>query len=283
MRVIERFKMGITLTVDSLRLMRHNPTLLLFPLISGAAALAFLGLFLGVTFGLMAITPEGGALVGLFLAYLVLTFVSTFFTAGLVHQTHDAIMTGSTPSVRDGLAAAWGVKGKLLIWALVSATVGVLINGLENSDSRGAQLFGTIFGFAWTVLTFFVIPVAIFEKTGAKGMFTESGRTFKKTWGETPISLFGVQLIGFVVALPFILVGVALSSIQSVLAIGTILLGLALAFLVGQTLQGIIKTTLYLYATEGLQPGEFDNVDFDGLAKEDDSTTKQSTATPGRI
>jgi len=39
----------------------------------------------------------------------------------------------------------------------------------------------------------------------------------------------------------------------------------ALGFIVTQTLQGVIKTTLYLYATESKRPDEFDNVDFDRL------------------
>lgn len=283
MNVFGRLKTGLVLTKDSLLIMRHNPKLALFPLVSGAAGLAFLAVFLGVTFGLMAIDPQGGALVGLFLAYLVLTFVSSFFTAGLVHQTREAL-AGNEPSLRSGIAAAWDVKAPLFVWALVSATVGVVINAIENSDSRIARVFGAIFGIAWTLLTFFVIPVIVFEKTSIKGMFVESARNFKETWGETPISLFGVQAISTLVALPFLGLGYVLLSVSTVAAVGVILAGVVLWFLVGQTLQGIIKTTLYVYATDGAKPGEFDDVDFDGLSESTTDPSRTDTSpTTGRI
>lgn len=278
MQVIDRLKMGVTLTVDSLRVMGNNPKLGLFPLVSGLAGLGFLVVFLGVTFGLMQVAPEGGAIVGLFLVYLVLTFVSSFFTAGLVHQTRSALH-GEEPSLRAGLEAAWTVKGLLFVWAVISATVGVIINAIENSDSRIGRVLGAIFGAAWTLLTFFVIPTIVFEETSATGMFENSARTFKDTWGETPISLIGVQVVSFVVVLPFLVLGYALLSLSVVVAIGAILAGVVLSFLVGQTLQGVIKTTLYLYATEGARPGEFDNVDFDELAGDD--RDRQAASTPG--
>ena len=268
MGLLTRLKMGLVLTRDSLLVMRHNPKLFLFPLVGGVAGLAFLALFLGVTFGMMAITPEGGVLVGLFLVYLALTFVSSFFTAGLVHQTRE-VLAGNEPSLQAGLAAAWEVKGKLLVWALIAATVGIIINAIENSDSRIARLFGTIFGFAWTVMTFFIIPSIVFEKASTTGMFKQSAGTFKQTWGETPISLIGINIVSMLVALPFVLPGIYLFTLGVPLAgIAVALVGIVLSYLVGQTLQGVVKTTLYLYATEGKRPEEFDDVDFDRLADE---------------
>ncbi len=273
MGVLDRVKMGAVLTKDSLLVMGHNPRLFLFPLVSGVAGLAFLTVFVGVTFGLMAIAPEGGALVGLFLIYLVLTFVATFFTAGLVHQTRT-VLEGGEVDLRAGLAAAWEVKGPLFVWALVSATVGIVINAIENSDSRLARLFGTLFGVAWTLLTFFVVPVIVFERASTTGMFERSAGTFKRTWGEAPISLVGIQLVSLVVVLPFVLVGGLLFSAGvAVAGIAIVLVGILLSYLVGQTLQGVVKTTLYLYAEEGLRPAEFDDVDFDRLAGDEPART----------
>lgn len=281
MRWLDRLKTGLVLTKDSLVLLKNNPKLAVFPLVSGVAGLAFLALFLGVTFGLMAITPEGGALAGLFLAYVGLTFISTFFVAGLVHQTRAAL-AGETSSLREGLEAAWSVKGSLLLWAVVAATVGIVINAIENSDSRLARLFGTIFGVAWTLLTFFVVPVIVFERSGGTEMFTESASTFKQTWGETPISLFAVQAIATVIALPLVAMGLLLYATAPIAAVALALVGVALSFLIGQTLQGIIKTTLYLYATSGERPSEFDDVDFGKLAADgDDGRTATPRTTTG--
>jgi hypothetical protein len=273
MQFFQRLKTGLILTKDSLQVMRHNPQLFVFPAVSGVAGLAFLGVFLGVTFGLMAVAPEGGMLVGLFVVYLVLTFVSSFFAAALVHQTRE-VLGGNDASLRAGVAAAWDVKGPLFVWSLISATIGIVINAIENSDSRVARLFGTIFGVAWTLMTFFVIPVIVFEGTSTREMFTRSAGTFKQTWGETPISLLGINIVGAIVALPFVLPGFYLLNIGlGVAGIGLVLVGVLLSFLVSQTLQGVVKTTLYLYAREGKRPEEFDDVDFEGLATE-------STAVP---
>ncbi len=276
MQIFQRLKMGLVLTKDSLQVMRHNPKLFLFPVVSGAAGLAFLAIFLGMTFGLMAISPEGGALVGLFVVYLVLTFVSSFFTAALVHQTRD-VLAGGDASLKAGMAAAWDVRVPLLIWSLISATIGLIINAIENSDSRIARVFGTIFGVAWTLMTFFIIPTIVFEKASTVEMFKRSAGTFKQTWGETPISLFGITIVSLLVALPFVLPGMYLFSIGAGLAgIALVLVGALLSFLVSQTLQGVVKTTLYFYASEGERPAEFDDIDFDSLADERSGQSRQS-------
>lgn len=272
MGILDRISRGITLTIDSIHVLRHHPRLMVFPLISAITGILFLGIFLGVTFGAMRIAPEGGVLLVLFLVYLVLTFVTTFFTAGLVHQTRH-VLDGGEPTLSAGVDAAWSVKTRLFVWALIAATIGLIINGMENSDSRGSRVLGSIFGVAWTLLTFFIIPVIVFEKTSVKGMFSRSVGTFKQTWGETPISLIGVQLISILVGIPLFFIGFIALSANTVIGIGLILVGVLVAFLVAQTLEGIIKTTLYLYATEGKRPPEFDNVDFDQLAAPESATS----------
>lgn len=281
MGIFDRISQGFTLLVDSLRLLRHNPRLLLFPLIGGIAGLSFLVLFLGITFGALTTEPEGAIIVGLFLAYIPMTFVSAFFTAGLVHQSRRA-MGGGEVSIRAGLAGAWQVKGKLLIWALIAATVGAILNGMQDSSSRTSSGLGALFGIAWTLMTFFVVPVIVFERTSVFGMFSRSASTFKETWGETPISLGGVQLVNLVVALPFVVPGFLLLEAGSIpLGVGLVVVGVAMAFLVSQTLQGVVKTALYVYATEGTTPREFDNVDFDKLPGDGDATFTASGVTPG--
>ena len=270
MGLFNRLKMGVVLTKDSVLVIRHNPRLILFPIVSGVAGIVFLALFLGITFGLAQFDPEGGMIVGLFLAYLALTFVSSFFTAGLVHQTRE-VLAGGDSSLKAGLSAAWERKLPLLIWSLIAATIGVIINGLENADSRVAQVVGVLFSVAWTLMTFFIIPVIVFERTSTVGMFKESARKFKQTYGETPVSLVGIQLISFVIALPVFLVGFVFFTVDLVfLAVGFILLGAAVSFIVSQTLSGVVKTALYFYAEEGKKPEEFDNVDFDNLSEEQD-------------
>ncbi len=265
MGLFDRLRMGLVLTRDSLGVLRHNPRLTLFPIVSGVAGLGFLALFLGVTFGLTRLAAEGGAVVGLFLAYVGLTFISSLFAAGLVHQTRE-VFAGREPSMKAGLRAAWERKWPLFVWSVIAGTIGILINALETSDSRIGQIVGVLFGVAWTLLTFFIIPVIVFERTSIVDLFRESAATFKATYGETPVSMIGVQVVALVVALPFALPGIVLIQ-TSLVVVGVALIatGVILAFIVSQTLQGVVKTTLYVYAEEGTKPAEFDDVDFNSL------------------
>jgi hypothetical protein len=266
MGLFGRIKTGMALARDSLSLMANNPKLGLFPLIGGIAGILYLTVFLGVAFGVLAVSPEGSTIVILFLYYLGMTFISTFFAAGLVHQTRAVVLHDQEPSVRDGIDAAWEKKGPIFVWSVISATVSVIINIIENSDSWLAKIFAAVFSIAWTILTFFVVPVIIFEDVGVKGMFTRSKDTFKQTWGETAISLIGVQLITILLAIPLIAIGIGLVFVNVFVGIGFILLAILFTYLLAQTLQGIVKTALYLYATEGAIPSEFDDLDFENLA-----------------
>jgi len=277
---------GIALTKDSLALIRHNPELLVFPLVGGTAGLTFLGVFLGLSF--QVIEPESmGAITayaGLFGIYLGLTFISSFFSAGLVHETREAF-AGREPSLRSGLAAAWDERWPILTWSIIAATVGFIIHLLESSDSRMVKVMAFMFSAAWTVLTFFVIPVIVFERVSVREMFSRSKDTFKQTWGETAISLIGVQVAAALIAVPVLALGAFIAiSEQMLLGVAVLLVGALLAFLLAQTLQGVVKTALYFYATEGTKPDEFGDVDFDRLAGDDDSRrTPTQRQTGGRF
>lgn len=54
-------------------------------------------------------------------------------------------------------------------------------------------------------------------------------------------------------------------------------MGLLAAFLIGQTIRGIAKTALYLYAREGSVPDEFTDFDFETLGGR-----AERRGTPGR-
>lgn len=275
MGLFGRLKTGWALAMDSLRILRRDPELATFPLVAGIAGLVYLVVFLGGV-GLLG----GGGLVGdggialyavLFVLYFGSTFIASFFTAGLMHETREAF-EGREPSFRGGLRAAWRNVGTLLAWAAVAATVGVVIRFIERQgrNNIAARLFAGLFSVAWSILTYFVVPVIVFEDVGIKEALTRSGQTFKETWGETAAAGFGVGLVtilflvlGFVVGAVLFLVALSLGSVLGVvgaLAAGAVVV--LLAYLAGVTLGGIARTALYVYATEGKKPSEFDDVDF---------------------
>jgi hypothetical protein len=98
-------------------------------------------------------------------------------------------------------------------------------------------------------------------------MFTRSGRTFRETVGETVVSLGAPRVIG--VGIFFLATGLAIAVTEvttSALVYAPILvLGAVLSQLVSTTLRGILKTMVYVYATEGKTPAEFDSSELDAL------------------
>lgn len=285
MRILHRFKTGLTLTRDSVAVLREHPDLMLFPLVSGIATLLFGAvLYLSVFVG--GLIGGGIEYLALFVFYFVTTFVASFFTAALVSSVDDAFH-GRNPTLRDGMAAAWEMKTELAVWSLISAVVGVVLRSLERSDSALTRIVAGFFALGWTITTFFIIPVIVFEDVSIKEMFSRSAGTFRDTWGETFSSTLGIGLIQFVLWIAgmalVVAVGGLLFTVVPAVGTSTVVLGAVGltvgVYLVGQTVLGIAKTALYVYAAEGLVPSEFDNFDFEtmggrtgGSAKRDSST-----------
>jgi len=87
MGLFSRLKTGWTLSMDSLRVLRAQPSLAVFPAIAGIAGAIYVGLLWG---GAMVVTgPDPGPVVlgALFLVYLGAAFITSFganFGVGLV-------------------------------------------------------------------------------------------------------------------------------------------------------------------------------------------------------
>lgn len=263
----------VTLTKNSFSVIQANPKLLVFPVLSGLAWLVFLGGLAGAVLEFGLLTVEGLPVIGVLgiCVYLGSMVVSTFFAAGLVHETRDALRDGSKPSLRTGLAAAWHAKVSVLVWSVISTAFKVILSILESSGAitRHAENRRQR---SWAVKTLFIAPVMVFERPGVREMFSRSSDTLSKMQDKTSISIRGIGWIGLYFAFPFIILGllvvlanvfVGFTTMLGGLAAGlvTILLGVVISFLLGQTLQGIIKTALYLYATEDVRLDGFENVD----------------------
>ncbi len=96
-------------------------------------------------------------------ALLASTFVSVLVMGAVVAA---AMMRadGLDPTVRSALAVAWSRRGPLLAWAAVATVVGMLIRSLERYGIGGA-LVRLLAGVAWSLATWFAIPVIIAEGT----------------------------------------------------------------------------------------------------------------------
>lgn len=272
MGIFARLKMGWSLSMDSLRVLRKQPELALFPLLSGVAGLLFVGLLFGGSLVLNLFEGVAGYVV-LFLFYFGTAFIASFFNAALVYSARESF-EGREPSVKSGLAAAWRHRTPLFAWAAISATVGLLLRAIESQDNIVASIVAIFVSVAWSIITYFIVPVIVFEDVGVREMFTRSGETFKNTWGETAGASFGVGLVTVlftlvgvaIAAVLFFTLGNALGGPGVLVAVGVAAVVVVSMFLLSSALGAIAKTALYVYATEGKRPPEFENVDFERTA-----------------
>lgn len=262
-----RLKRGFSISVTSFGVLREHPTMLLFPLVSGIASILYLVALAGGAFVAVPLDSDP-ALVALgFVYYAGTTFIAVFFNAGLVAaaRTH---FRGAEPSVRDGLATAWERKTNLIVYALIAATVSVAFRAIEASNEKFGRFITMLLGAAWTVLTYFVVPVIVFEDAGPIEMFKHSGSVMRDTWGETIGIGAGVTLMQFLLVLPGIALSVALvflvPGLGLPIGLGVGAATIVLGFLVGSALIAVAKTALYLYADEGTVPSEFSEEQLSG-------------------
>jgi hypothetical protein len=280
--MFDRISRSFQLARASWNVLYTDKKLVLFPVISGVLALlvflSFAGSLLGLHFGgVVNLDPQQNngtppwMYAVLFVYYFCSYFVILFCNSALISC---ALMrfNGDEPTLGDGFRAAAARLPQIAAWSLVSATVGVLLRLIENSYEKAGEIISAILGTAWTVLTFFVVPVLVVEKTGPFTAISRSVALLRKAWGEALVGGFGLGLFKFLLLIVPILVmvgGVALLvAVQpagiglAVLALGILLLLLAVAM--GAALDTIFLAALYQYAAFEKVPNGFSRDDLAG-------------------
>jgi hypothetical protein len=200
----------------------------------------------------------------LFVMYVALAYVTIFFNSALIHAARER-MHGGDPTVGSALRGAASHAGRILPWAVVSATVSVLLRAIEQRAGVVGRIAAGIAGVAWSLVTFLVLPVLIIEGVGVGDAIRRAGDLFKRTWGENVAAQIGFGLLGFVLALPgvaLIVVAIGLGGGGAAVLIVVGIVWMLAVTLVMSTLNGIFQTALYLFAAEGRVPGGF----FDGVS-----------------
>jgi hypothetical protein len=269
--MFERISNSFALARSSWNVLRTDKQLVVFPVLSGIGCLLVLAAFWVPV--LAVVGPDNLADNGAppwvyavaFAYYFCSYFVVIFFNAALV-SCAIIRFNGGTPTVGDGLGAAWARLPQILAWALVSATVGMLLKIIENAHERAGAILSAILGTVWTVVTYFVVPVLVVEKVGPIEAIKRSASILKHTWGEALVGRFGIGLFVLLLAIPGILLlvaGVALIAAGPLAVLGIVLIAAALVYFVlvaavSAALQGIFVGALYQYAANGQVPSGFE-------------------------
>lgn len=275
-----RFERSWALTKQSWAVLKQDKHLMLFPVISGSVMLLLLTVSVGGSIWYSIATGQfdehnqervnqimhsPAVYAGLFVFYFISNFIVIYFNAGLVACVMNRF-NGQDSSFSAGLAAANSRLPKILAWAAVNATVGVLMKVAEDKLGWIGKLILRGIAFAWNVATFFVVPVLVVDNVGPIDAVKKSVEVLKKSWGESLIVQSGISLVMVLATMLVLTVGFGAAIALGVttqnaylgigLGVATFIVAMGLG-LISTTMRTILVAACYRYATTGQAPGEF--------------------------
>ncbi len=260
--MFERLVRSWSLIKGSAVVVRDNKSLLLFPVVSGLATIIVLltfvlPLFRVENFDVGSSQDETIVYAWFALLYFALYFVSIFFNTALV-SVALLRLSGTPAGLGDGFARAAGRLPTILGYALLAASVGILLRMIEERVGWIGRITAGILGVTWTVATFLAVPCLAARDVGPLEAMSESARLLKQTWGE---NIAGNVGISFVFTLGYFLIILGTIALMAASPAGQpeLLAGIAIAGIVvllatvvlHSTLQGVYSAAVYCYATLG--------------------------------
>jgi hypothetical protein len=269
--MFERLARSWELTKASFGVLSADKELLVFPLLSGLASILVLATFavpvvltnLGTQ---LAAGDEASRVLGgivSFLFYVTQYFVILFCNTALVGAALIRLR-GGDPTVGDGFRIAFSRLGTILGYAVVSATVGMILRAVSQKGGAIGRIASSLFGLAWGLATYLVIPVLVVEDVGPIEAVKRSASYLKRTWGEQLAGNMGMGAVFGLATFAVVLLGiaglVAAAALGSGVVAGIVVVAMVLAFLaialVSSALGGIYAAAVYRYAVEG-EAGSF--------------------------
>lgn len=259
--MFERLANSWRLTKASARVLSADKELVVFPLVSALTLV-----LVTATFVLPMVLAEGadkllGGVAGYvvaFLFYLTSYFVIFFCNSALVGAAMIRLR-GGDPTVADGFRIASSKVGSIFGYALIAATVGMVLRTLQERAGFIGRIIIGLIGMAWNLATFLVVPVLVVEDVTPVDAVKRSMALLKKTWGEQVIGGFSISVVTSLATFMLLLIGIPLivlavatqSAVLIGLSVGGLVLSFMLLMLVNATLSGIYTAALYRYAAEG--------------------------------
>jgi len=236
----------------AVRALRRRPALLCFPALStvalGLVALAAWVMPLHRVWERASHdqAPTNVQCAMLLLLVVLLSCVSTYFSAALLHSVH-ALLSGDRPAVSASLSAVLRQLPTLVGWSLLGSTLGVLLRIFEST--AGLSWIFELAGLSWTLLTFFVLPVIVVEQSGLLTSLRRSlalGRRELGSWISGGIRLFVTTLLVLAAGVIVMIYAIESDSVAVMLAsAGAVLLLWLLSGIVVSAATGIYRMALY--------------------------------------
>lgn len=239
-------------------------------LLLSAGALMFYQQLIIPTFGgprpRMGVAMTPGMWAWVFVFYVVNFFIVVFFNVALVSVAGDRL-AGGRATVNDGLSVAWQRKGKILQWAVLAATVGIVLRALERNLKGLSRLTSGLIGAAWGLACYFVVPVLAAEDVGPVEALERSADLFREAWGEQLSGGFSFGVIFALLGLPgflFLFLGWRNGQQARLVGIGAAVAYWLLLSVVSAAAKGVFVAALYHYARTKEASGGFSLEDLSG-------------------
>ena len=224
----DRISNGWKLAMSSFKILKANDKLIVFPILSGISLVLVIGSFF--TFLLagagwdadnLGEFSQAGYYLTLFFFYLVNYFIVVFFNMALIHCTR-LYLQGEEVTIKKGLQFSVSRIGAIFSWAVVAATVGLILRAIQENSGLLGKIITGIVGVVWSVATFFVVPIIAYENVGPIDAVKRSTQMMKEKWGESLTAGFSFGLIQFigllVICLPLFLLGMLIHPVVGVVA-----------------------------------------------------------------
>lgn len=124
---------------------------------------------------------ESVSYVGIFLFYVATYGVAIFFNAALAICVLRKL-EGKQATILDGLRKALSCFPQILGWAVVSASIGVILKVIERRSGFVGNIVAHVLGLVWSVAAFLVVPVLVAERKGLIEAVQASVQLLRRTW-----------------------------------------------------------------------------------------------------
>jgi len=264
-----RIGRGWRVTKLGMHVVRADPELMVYMLFSGIFSIIAAIVLLTTTGGLGYLiggeegSEDGAFVVGSFLSYMAIAIITVFWNAAIIASAHERLTAGTNPSFSYGIKQAMKCLPQIVIWGLISGTVGLIIRALESirldSKNPGMAIVGGIISLiirvSWWITTFFVVPMIVLDKISIGESMSKSPELFGKTWGEDVVSTTGTGIINVLVCLLIVVICLPLSVLLGeVLGILLIFVGIGVSVLFFSACEAVNRASLYYFAKTGESP-----------------------------
>jgi hypothetical protein len=252
----------------SFAVLAGDSEILVFPVCSGISLLLISAGFLIPLYRdgtLQAVARHKGTwddFAVLFAWYYLNFFVGIFFNSALMGCANIRL-SGKRPTVGAGFRIAVHHLGRIAAWALVAASVGMVLSSLRDRNKL-LSIVSAGLSLAWSLVTYLIVPVLLFEDRSVLRSLHRSEELFRSHWGEQVAGNFGFGVLSTLLSIPAVILALACWRINP---IGGIILGavyLLILATVTSAVRGVFTVALYRYATAGAVPPGFSAEVIDG-------------------